>query len=257
MNIVHKRLFSSFVINILIIIIFIISLILEIIDIQTNPTSVYKNIWGLFRFFTIDGNLFSIICCIILSVKQFMILKKSKDENINSLLFSHFNYIIGLMAASVDLLIFIVVMCILVPLSGKEGLNLINTFNASGFHITIPVLLNIRFIFLDNRERDLFIYEKLFGGIPMFLYGIIMLILCISKVFTGYGENGDGKIPYPFLDVYHRNIFVCIFSGIFIFGFGFGIGFLLDFLNKKCQNIICPYNYLNKEDVNKVIELVE
>jgi len=91
----------------------------------------------------------------------------------------------------------------------------------------------------------------------MFLYGIIMLILCISKVFTGYGENGDGKIPYPFLDVYHRNIFVCIFSGIFIFGFGFGIGFLLDFLNKKCQNIICPYNYLNKEDVNKVIELVE
>ena len=49
----------------------------------------------------------------------------------------------------------------------------------------------------------------------MFLYGIIMLILCICKVFTGYGENGDGKIPYPFLDVYHQNIFVCIFSGLF------------------------------------------
>ena len=50
MKIIHKRLALSFIINILIIILFISSLIAEIIDIHVNPTSVYKNIWGLFRF---------------------------------------------------------------------------------------------------------------------------------------------------------------------------------------------------------------
>ena len=65
MEIKNKRLVISFIINIIIIILFISSVILEIIDIQDNPTSLYKNEWGLFRFFTIEGNLFSTICCII------------------------------------------------------------------------------------------------------------------------------------------------------------------------------------------------
>ena len=256
MKIIHKRLALSFIINILIIILFISSLIFEIIDIHVNPTSVYKNVWGLFRFFTIDGNLFSFICSIILSIKQFKALKLAPTENIQNLIFCQINYIYGLMQACTDLIIFIVVMLILIPLAGKEGLNLINTYNASSFHITIPVLLNLRFIFLDIRERDLLIHEKLFGGIPMLTYGLIMLILCFFKVFTGYGEEGDGNIPYPFLDIYHQNPFVCLFSTIFIFGLGFGLGFLLNFLNKKCENLIYPYNYMKEAEVNQVMELV-
>ena len=256
MKIIHKRLAISFIINILIIILFISSLIVEIIDIHVNPTSVYKNIWGLFRFFTIDGNLFSCICSIILSIKQYKALKLAPTENIKNLIFCQINYIIGLMQACTDIIIFIVVMLILIPMAGKEGLNLINTYNASSFHITIPVLLNLRFIFLDVRERDLLIYEKLFGGIPMLTYGLIMLILCFFKVFTGYGEEGDGNIPYPFLDIYHQNAFVCLFSAIFIFGLGFGFGFLLDFLNKISENLIYPYNYLKEAEVNQIMELV-
>ena len=90
----------------------------------------------------------------------------------------------------------------------------------------------------------------------MITYGFIMLILCLCKVFTGYGEEGDGNIPYPFLDVYHQNVFVPLFSAIFIVVFGFGIGYLLDFLNKKCENLIYPYNYLKEAEVNQVMELV-
>ena len=256
MKIIHKRLALSFIINILIIILFISSLIAEIIDIHVNPTSVYKNIWGLFRFFTIDGNLFSCICSIILSIKQYKALKLAPEENVQNLIFCHMNYIYGLMQACTDIIIFIVVMLILIPLAGKDGLNLINTYNASSFHITIPILLNFRFIFLDVRERDLLVYEKLFGGIPMITYGLIMFILCFFKVFTGYGEEGDGNIPYPFMDIYHQNAFVCLFSGIFTLMFGFGIGFLLDFLNKICENLICPYNYVKEAEVNQVMELV-
>ena len=256
MKIVHKRLAISFVLNILIIILFFTSLIAEIVDIYNNPTSVYKNIWGLFRFFTIDGNLFSCICSIILSIKQFKILKISETENVRELIYSPLNYILSLMSASTDLVIFVVVLFILIPLAGREGLGLIDTYNASSFHITIPILLNLKFIFLDAKERDLFFYEKMFGGIPTITYGFIMFILCLCKVFTGYGEVGDGNIPYPFLDIYHQNVFLCIISALFIFSFGFGLGFLLDFLNKKCENIVYPYNYLKDVEVNQVMELV-
>jgi hypothetical protein len=256
MKIVHKRLAISFILNILIILLFITSLIAEIVDIYNNPTSVYKNIWGLFRFFTIDGNLFSCICCIILSIKQFKILKISETENVRELIFSPINYILSLMSATTDLVIFIVVLLILIPLAGSEGLGLIDTYNASSFHITIPILLNLKFIFLDAKDRDLFIYEKILGGIPMFTYGFIMLILCLCKVFTGYGDVGDGNIPYPFLDIYHQNAFLSLISALFIFFFGFGMGFFLDFLNKKCENIVYPYNYLKDVEVNQVMELV-
>ena len=40
--------------------------------------------------------------------------------------------------------------------------NLIGTYKASSVHITIPVILTFRFLFLDKRERDLKIYEKCF-----------------------------------------------------------------------------------------------
>ena len=50
MEIKNKRLVISFIINIIIIILFISSVILEIIDIQNNPTSVYKNVWGFLGF---------------------------------------------------------------------------------------------------------------------------------------------------------------------------------------------------------------
>ena len=256
MKIIHKRLAISFVLNILIILLFITSLIAEIVDIYNNPNSVYKNIWGLFRFFTIDGNSFSFICSIILSIKQFKILKISETENVRELIFSPSNYILSLMSASTDLIIFVVVLFILIPLAGSEGLGLIDTYNASSFHITIPILLNLKFIFLDAKERDLFFYEKLFGGIPTITYGIIMFTLCICKVFTGYGEEGDGNIPYPFLDIYHQNALLPLMSGVFIIVFGFGIGFLLDFLNKKCENIIYPYNYLKDVKANQEMELV-
>jgi hypothetical protein len=255
MKIVHKRLAISFVLNILIIIVFITALIAEIVDIHTNPDSVYKNVWGLFRYFTIDGNLFSFICSIILSIKQFKILKISETENVRELIYSPYNYILSLMSACTDLVIFIVVLLILMPLYGNKCLGLIDTYNASSFHIIIPILLNLKFIFLDAKERDLLLYEKILGGVPMIVYGFIMLILCLCKVFTGYGEEGDGNIPYPFFDIYHQNVFLPIMSTIFILGFGFGIGFLLDFLNKKCENIVYPYNYLKDVEVNQEMEL--
>ena len=244
----RRRLIISFVLSIIMIFLCISSLILEIIDIHRNPNSVYQTVWGLFRYFTIDGNLLSLIFNIIIVIKQTKALKTPSKEDISPLIKNQFLYIISLMSACTDLVIFIVVVLIFMPMSDSTWqLALVGSYNASSFHVTIPILLNLRFIFLDVRERDFKFYEKFYGGIPMCIYGVIMYILCGAKVFKSFDKNqGDGKIPYPFLDVYHQAWWFCTLIAIFIFVFGFGIGFLLDFLNKKCENLIFPYT--QKED---------
>ena len=239
---IQKRLIISFVINILMIIIFISAISNEIVDINTNPDSVYQNVWGLFRYFTIDGNFLSFIFNLIIAFKQYQALRLAADSDKKEKTITHFLYMISLISACDETIIFIVVMVIFLPMSNHEWIvGLIGTYKSSSVHITIPVLLVFRFLFLDKRKRDLKIYEKMFSGIPMFIYGTIMFILCGCKVFKSFSkDDGDGKIPYPFFDVYHQEWYFCFFIALFIFILGFGSGILFDFLNKKCQNLILP-----------------
>ena len=249
------RLLLSFILNILMIILAISTIIIEIVNIHNNPDSVYQNVWGLFRYFTIDGNILSLIFTIIISIKEYKALRVSPNGDIKSIIVSQFLYTISLMSSCTDLVIFVVVVLIFIPMADATWRKaLVGSYNASSFHVTIPILLNFRFIFLDIRERDFKLYEKFIGGAPMCLYGVIMYILCIAKVFKSFDKkvaNGDGKIPYPFLDVYHQSWYFCAGIAIFIFVFGFGIGFFLDFLNKKCQNLILPYNFKSNNEANE------
>jgi hypothetical protein len=232
------------------IILFISSIINEIVDIHINPDSVYQTVWGLFRFFTIDGNLLSCIFNCIISFKQYKALRLTTEKDIKEKIISHFLYIISLISVCDEIIIFVVVMFIFLPTADSEWTKgLIGTYKASSVHITIPLILTFRFLFLDSRERDLKLYEKFVGGIPMIIYGAIMYTLCCAKVFTSYyKEEGDAKIPYPFFDVYHKEWYFCLFIAIFIFIFGFGISFLFDFLNKKLEKLIFPYDLIEEEN---------
>ena len=249
---IRKRLIFSFIINILMIILFISSIINEIVDIN-NPDSVYQTVWGLFRYFIIDGNLLSFIFNCIISFKQYQALRLKNEKDIKEKIISHFLYIITLITACDEIIIFVVVMLIFIPMADSELIKgLIGTYKASSVQITIPILLTFRFLFLDKRYRDLKLYEKFFGGIPMLVYGIIMYILCGAKVFTSYDEDeGDAKIPYPFLDVYHQKWYFCLLIAIFIIIFGFGISFLFDFLNKKLEKAIFPDDSLQEDNEDK------
>ena len=204
-----RRLIISFVLNILMIIFAISTIIIEIVNIHNNPDSVYQNVWGLFRYFTIDGNILSLIFTIILSVKQYKGFRMLQDQGVKDIIISQFQYTISLVSACTDFVIFVVVVIIFIPMADNAWRKaLVGSFNASSFHVTIPILLLFRFIFLDVRERDFKWYEKFIGGVPMCVYGVLMFILCIAKVFKSFDktvEGGDGKIPYPFLDVYHQH----------------------------------------------------
>jgi hypothetical protein len=249
----RRRLILSFVLNILMIILAISTIIIEIVNIHNNPDSVYQNVWGLFRYFTIDGNILSLIFTIIISVNQYKALRIPKEQSIKDIIVSQFLYTISLMSACTDFVIFVVVVLIFIPMADSTWRKaLVGSYNSSSFHVTIPILLNLRFIFLDIRERDYKFYEKFIGGVPMCIYGVLMFILCSAKVFKSFDKNvegGDGKIPYPFLDVYHQHWLFCLGIAVFIFVFGFGIGFLLDFLNKKCEKLVWPYEFNRDSDI--------
>ena len=171
--------------------------------------------------------------------------KEMKEKTI-----SHFLYMISLISICNEIIILIVVIIIFLPFADSIIIkSLLGSYKVANLHLTIPILLNFRFLFLDKRKRQLKIYEKFYGGIPMFIYGIIMFILCLAKVFTSYDkDNGDGKIPYPFFDLYHQSWYISFFIILLIFIFGFGIGFLFDFLNKKLEKLIFPYDSSSEDD---------
>ena len=147
-------------------------------------------------------------------------------------------------------------MFIFIPFSKSEMIfALIGTYKASSVHITIPLILTFRFLFLDKRNRELKLLEKFIGGIPMSIYGITIYILAGTKVFTSYDKKeGDGKIPYPFFDVYHQDWYFCFFIAISIIVFGFGIGFLFNFLNKKFEKCLYP---IDSERDNEVVDGID
>ena len=89
-----KRLIFSFIINILMLILFISTIIWEIVDINNNPNNIYKNFWGLFRYFTIDGNLLSCIFNFIIAFKQFQALRMQTESEVKEKIISHCLYII-------------------------------------------------------------------------------------------------------------------------------------------------------------------
>ena len=150
----RKRLILSLILNIIMIILFISSIINEIVEIYINPDSTYQTVWGLFRFFTIDGNLLSCIFnCIIIS-KQIKALKSNNEKSIKEKTISNFIFLIGLISACNEIIIFIVVVFIFLPMADRKWmLGLIGTYRASSVHITIPILLTFRFLFLDTRGK--------------------------------------------------------------------------------------------------------
>ena len=171
------------------------TIIIEIVKIHNNPDSIYQNEWGLFRYFTIDGNILALVFTIIISIKQIQAFKMEDGNNINKIIASQFLYTISLMSACTDFVIFIVVVLIFIPMADNDWRRaLVGSYNASSFHVTIPILLNIRFIFFDKRGRNFKWYEKLIGGVPMLIYGIIIFTLCIAKVFKSFDKDkGDGE----------------------------------------------------------------
>ena len=77
-------------------------------------------------------------------------------------------------------------------------------------HVLNPVLVSLSFIV--TMHHDVKKIEGLLGMVPMALYGIPVLTLIITKVWT------KGLIPYPFLKIYDNPWWATILMLIGMFG---------------------------------------
>ena len=101
MAINEKRILISYFINIIICVLGISSIIIESLKTFLFEKNYYGKFYDLFRFFTIDGNIYVIIASIILIRYQLIYLL---DNNPNNNLFNNFLYFLGYLLQFLNLL---------------------------------------------------------------------------------------------------------------------------------------------------------
>ena len=163
-----------------------------------------------FKYFTVDGNIF---CAVAALIALISLIRGSH--------YSNRVFLLKFSAAVTGMLIFIVAMA-LVPFMGRS---LIYETDMFILHILNPAFCLISFLLFDDRMIELRKREILYTLIPTIIYGIIVIILCVVKVWTG------DEIPYPFLDLYNNPIWASIVCMVGIGVLGAAIAFILNKAN--------------------------
>ena len=177
----------------------------------------------IFRFFTIDGNIFIVFSSIVVIgyiITSFF--KEIKNYKVA--------YVIELMGVVSALLIFLTVVFILLP---AYGTSLLKGYKMIVLHATNPILCCIAFLLFN--EENISKRLSLLGIVPMSLYGVVALTLCFTKVWTGY------LIPYPFLRVYQNPWWETLLYLFIMYGGSIGLSILLSVLSPK----LCLINKSN------------
>ncbi|MBE6158667.1 MAG: hypothetical protein E7159_02460 [Firmicutes bacterium] len=125
-----------------------------------------SNKLGMFRFFTVQSNLFMGIVALIFAIKEYKYLKDDKEISLSS-------YVLKMVATVSVALTFVVVFAYLGPVV-KGGLAALLMNSNLFFHLFIPVFSVITFIFLENDKKIDYKYT-IYGLVPTFLYEIYYL----------------------------------------------------------------------------------
>ncbi len=255
---ISAKLLLSIVSNIIIIPLFLSAIVVEIIDIINNPNSIYQNIWGIFRYFSYDGSIISVIISIIMLIKNCKALKiPEDDEYFRDKALSHFIYMISLVSACNALIILLISLILLfIPISSTEWKNEYKpNYRTMIICGIIPIIIIIRFLAFDKGKRDLKLYEKFVGVLSISIYTGIMISLSGANVFTSFDKKeGDGKIPYPFFDFYHRHLFFCLAFILSIIIFGCASGIFLEYLHNLIEYIGKPREVEKKEEEKQLVK---
>lgn len=222
----------SLTLNIVIVVLDIIAILNQLLS---NDTTLQNaNGINIFRYFTNDGNIFAMIVAIINIVYISICIIKNKNND------SKIIYIFNLMSSVTLFLIFLVVVIILAPISPM----LVSGYNMIIEHVVVPFLCVCNFLFLTNNK----ISKKmsLIGSLPLLLYGVIAIILCLTKVWT------NELIPYPFLDIYNNPIWMTLLYAIGIIGGSFFVSILFNFSADK----LFIFKKTAKEKRNILVSLI-
>jgi len=140
---------------------------------------------GIFKFFTVDSNLFMAIVAIIFAIKEISVLR-GKSHSIGKNY-----YILKLMGTSAVALTFLVVFCYLGFIVEGGVIRLLKNNNLF-LHLIIPLLSIFTFIFFEKNNK-ITIKNTLWGALPAVIYSIFYTINVLTHI-----ENGSVSIQYDF-----------------------------------------------------------
>ena len=175
---------------------------------------------GMFRFFTVDSNLFMGIISLIFAIKGIEILNKKIDDIPKKY------YILKLMATSAVGLTFTVVFTYLGPIS-KHGITSLLMNSNLFFHLIIPILSILVFV-LFERNNKLKFKDSFYGIIPTLLYGVYYLLNILIHM-----RNGNVSPKYDWYWFVQRGVSTAVIVVPIIFLISYIISLIIWKLNKE------------------------
>ncbi len=218
----NKRVKMSLYINIMITILTIIATIIMITGFKfmtgVEPVLESTKI-GVFKFFTVDSNLFAGIISFIFILNEISIIKGEKKEISDKL------YILKLMATTAVSLTFIVVFVYLGNIAENGLISLLLNSNLF-FHLIIPLLNIIDFIFFIKKENITYKYA-FYGLIPTLLYAVFYTTNVIIHI-----ENGRVSPKYDWYWFVQNGLWTIVIVAPMILLITYIISVILLLLNK-------------------------
>lgn len=175
---------------------------------------------GMFRFFTVDSNMFMGLIALIFAYKEIQLIK-GKINNIPKIY-----YILKLMGTTAVSLTFVVVFAYLGPIS-KGGIPSMLMNSNLFYHFLTPVLSIVTFV---SFEKNNFLKKKdtLFGIIPTILYAIYYLINILIHI-----ENGKVSPVYDWYWFVQSGVWTAVIVAPMILFITYIISLLLYIFSRK------------------------
>lgn len=136
------------------------------------------NIYSL-KYYTVDSNVFGGLLALVYIFFE-AALAKGKIPRIPKIL-----HLLRLAATTGLTLTMLVVACFLIPMFGKKWYLLYTNINFL-FHLVIPLLSVITFIFFEPDTQDISLKDSLFGIITMATYAVFYTINVFSHLGNGH-----------------------------------------------------------------------
>ncbi len=189
----------------------ILDLLIIIFGILGSYIEIYENGLGMLGYYTVDSNIFMVLCCFLDIIYQVAAFQGQK----NLIWIKDIKYT-GVCCMTIT---FCIVFFILAPMGGLEGYLRIFFEGALKYqHFLCPILTIASFLLIDRFQTTLkrsMVYVAL---IPTIIYAVITTSLNIAKVMYG---------PYPFLYVYEQSVGMSVFWCVLIISIEYAIVWLL------------------------------
>ena len=178
---------------------------------------------GMFKFFTVDSNLFMGIISLIFVIFEILILKGKKIKISTEL------YILKLMSTTAVGLTFFVVFIYLGPISKGGILSMLRNSNLF-LHLIIPVLSIITFVFFEKNNKLKF-RDTFWGLVPTLLYAIFYLVNVIIHM-----QNWKVSPIYDWYWFVQNGVWTALIVAPIIIIITYGISLVLWKFNKLKEN---------------------